>query len=69
MEAGVLGVPFPPAVQPAEAEHNLILDSATIQLHLLEEQHAMVQAQKMPLAMPSHAQLVKSHGLHTIILF
>jgi hypothetical protein len=59
MEAGVLGVPFPPAVQPAEAELNLTLGFATIQHHLSVVQHALVQAQKMPLAMPSNAQLVK----------
>jgi hypothetical protein len=59
MEAGVLGIPFPPAAPPAEGGHNLILDSATIQHHLLVEQHALAQAQKMLLAMPSNAQLVK----------
>jgi hypothetical protein len=56
METGVLGVPFPLVALPAEGEHNLIQDSATIQLHLLEEQHALVQALKMLLAMPSNAQ-------------
>ncbi len=55
----MLGVPFPLALLPVEGELNLTLDSATIQLRLLEEQHALVQAQKMPLAMPSNAQLVK----------
>jgi hypothetical protein len=59
METGVLGVLFPLAVLPAEGEHNLILDSATIQLQLWEEQHALVQAQKLLLAMHSSAPSVK----------
>ncbi len=69
MEAGVLGVSFLPVVSHVEAEHNLILGFATIHHHLSVEQHALGQARKMLLAMPSHAQLVKSQGLHTIILF
>jgi hypothetical protein len=59
METGVPGVPFPLAVLPAEGELNLTLGFATIQHHLSVEQHALVQAQKMPLAIPSNAQLVK----------
>jgi hypothetical protein len=59
MEAGELGVPFLPVVSHVEVEHNLILDSATIQHHLSVEQHALVQTQKIPLAMPSNVQLVK----------
>jgi hypothetical protein len=42
MEAGVLGVPFPLAALSAEVELKTAPDHATIQHHLLEEQHAMV---------------------------
>jgi hypothetical protein len=59
METGVLGAPLLPVVLPAEVELNLTLGFATIQRHLLVEQHALVQAQKMFLAMNSNAQLVK----------
>jgi hypothetical protein len=63
MEAGVIGVPFLPVVLPAEVELKTAPDHATIQHHLWEEQHALVQAQKMPLAMPSNAQSVKKSSI------
>jgi hypothetical protein len=61
MGAGVNGVPCHLAVLLAEEELKITPGFATIQDHLMAELLVPDQAQKMFLAIPSNAQLVKSH--------
>ena len=57
------GVPCQVALSLAEVEPSLILDSATIQHHLMEELLVPDQAQKMLLAIHSCVPLVKKFNL------
>ena len=59
METGVLGVPFPLAVSPAEGVHKNAPDLAITKHYLMEIQFVLEKPQKVSLAMHSNAQLVK----------
>ncbi len=59
METGVLGVPFPFAVSPAERELKNAPDLAITKHYLMEIQFVLEKPPKVSLVMHSHAQLVK----------